>query len=53
MEIVYENATKVDKRITYKISESRNARTVIIKAGNTFKLPMGSGFEIIKSETVE
>lgn len=53
MEIVYENATKVDKRITYKISESKNTRTIIVKAGNSFKLPVGSGFEIINSETVE
>lgn len=53
MEIVYENATKVDKRVTYNISDSKNARIILVRAGAVFKLPVGSGFEIIKTETVE
>lgn len=53
MEIVYENATKVDKRITYTINSSAKSRTVVIKAGDVFRLPTNSGFTIINSETVE
>lgn len=53
METVYENATKVDKRVVYTISASAKARTVIVKAGGKIQLPKQSGFIIKSTETVE
>lgn len=53
MEVVYENATKVDKRVTYTISSSNKPRTITVKAGNRFKMPVGAGFEIVKTESIE
>ena len=53
LETVYENATKVDKRITYTITESVKPRTVVVKAGGVYKMPPDCGFRITKSETVE
>ena len=53
LEIVYENATKVDKRITYTITESVKSRKVVVKAGATFKMPPDCGFTIINTETVK
>lgn len=52
MEVVYENATKVDKRITYTTCHSKGTCQRVIKAGGTFKVPFHSQFKLISTETV-
>ncbi len=53
LEVVYENATKTDKRVFYTSTADSGERSVIVKAGDMFHYMPSMNFKIVKTETIE